>query len=83
MDPDPCGADDHRCPQGFGECDRPGSRTVKVLPLPHSDATSLTSGAWTNIPSQTDIPGSGGLDVLTDPSPNGTLRFHRIGVRVP
>ncbi|MEI6389903.1 MAG: hypothetical protein WCT12_02255 [Verrucomicrobiota bacterium] len=56
---------------------------MKVLPLPHSDATSLTSGAWTNIPSQTDIPGSGGLDVLTDPSPNGTPRFHRIGVRVP
>ena len=54
---------------------------MKVLPLPHSDATSLTSGAWTNIPSQTDIPGSGGLDVLTDPSPNGTPRFHRITTR--
>ncbi|MEI6395355.1 MAG: DUF1566 domain-containing protein, partial [Verrucomicrobiota bacterium] len=45
--------------------------------------TNLTSGAWMNVPSQTDILGSGALDVLTDPSPNGTLRFHRIGVRVP
>jgi PKD repeat protein len=46
-------------------------------------ATNLTSGAWTNIPSQTDISGSGGVDALSDSSPADTQRFYRIGVRVP
>jgi hypothetical protein len=45
--------------------------------------TNLTSGALTNIPSQTDIPGSGGLDSLADPSPTGERLFYRIGVQVP
>ena len=45
--------------------------------------TNLTSGAWTNIPSQTDIPGSGGVDALTDAVSSGTQHFYRIGVRVP
>ena len=45
--------------------------------------TNLTSGMWTNIPSQTDIPGSGGMDKLTDPSPAGAQRFYRIGVHLP
>jgi hypothetical protein len=44
---------------------------------------NLTSGAWTNIPSQTGIPGSGGLDALTDPAPTGDQRFYRIGVSLP
>ncbi len=44
---------------------------------------NLTSGTWTNIPSQTDLPGSGGVDMLTDSSPADTQRFYRIGVRVP
>ncbi len=45
--------------------------------------TNLTSGAWTNIPSQTNIPGSGGVDRLIDPETAGTPRFYRLGVRVP
>lgn len=45
--------------------------------------TNLTSGAWTNILSQTDIPGSGGVDVLTDPTPTTAQRFYRIGVALP
>ena len=45
--------------------------------------TNLASGVWTNIPSQTDLPGSGGVDMLTDSSPADTQRFYRIGVRVP
>ena len=44
--------------------------------------TNLTSGALTNILSQTDIPGSGGLDSLADPSPTGERLFYRIGVQV-
>jgi len=45
--------------------------------------TNLISGGWTNIPSQADVRGSGGLDTLTDPSPSSGQRFYRIGVRVP
>ena len=46
-------------------------------------STNLTSGSWMNIPTQTDIPGSGGVDTLTDPSPTGTQRFYRVGVSLP
>jgi hypothetical protein len=45
--------------------------------------TNLTSGGWTNMPPRTDLPGSGGVDTLTDPSPTGEQRFYRIGVRLP
>ncbi len=45
--------------------------------------TNLTSGAWTNIPSQTDIPGSGSVDGRLDPEIASTPRFYRLGVRVP
>ena len=44
--------------------------------------TNLTSGSWTNIPTQTDISGSGGVDTLTDPSPTDTQRFYRLGVNL-
>ncbi len=46
-------------------------------------ATNLISGVWTNIPSQTDVPGSGGRDALADPSPSDRQRFYRIGVHLP
>jgi PKD repeat protein len=46
-------------------------------------ATDLTSGAWTPVPSQIDVPGSGGVDSLTDPSPSGAQQFYRVGVRLP
>jgi hypothetical protein len=45
--------------------------------------TNLASGSWTNIPSQTGIPGSGGVDVLGDPTSAGVQRFYRIGVQLP
>ncbi len=45
--------------------------------------TNLSAGVWTNLSSQADIPGSGGVDGLTDPSPPGAQRFYRIGVRLP
>jgi hypothetical protein len=44
---------------------------------------NLDSGSWMNIPTQTDILGSGGVDTLTDPSPTGTQRFYRVGVSLP
>lgn len=43
----------------------------------------LASGLWTAIPSQTNIPGSGGTDALSDPSPTGIERFYRVGVKPP
>ncbi len=45
--------------------------------------TNLTSGAWTNLATQTAIPGSGRVDALTDPTPTGKQRFYRVGVRLP
>ena len=45
--------------------------------------TNLTFGAWTSVPSQTGISGGDGVGVLTDPSPAGTYRYYRIGVRLP
>jgi hypothetical protein len=43
-------------------------------------ATNLTFGVWTNIPSQTGVPGSGGMDTLTDPASTDIQRFYRLGV---
>jgi hypothetical protein len=45
--------------------------------------TDLTSGVRTNLPAQTSIPGSGGVDALTDSSPSGAQRFYRLGVCLP
>ena len=45
--------------------------------------TNLDSATWTNVPTQTDISGSGGTDTLSDPSATDTERFYRLGVRVP
>ena len=42
----------------------------------------LSPGVWTNVPSQTDIPGSGGVDLLTDSLPTGESHLYRIGVRL-
>jgi hypothetical protein len=46
-------------------------------------ATNLSTAGWASVPSQTDIPGSGGLDALADPSPAGESRFYRVGVWLP
>ncbi len=45
--------------------------------------TNLTSGGWISVPLQTDVPGSGAVDTLTDPSPTDTQRFYRLGVSLP
>lgn len=45
--------------------------------------TDLLSGTWTAIPSQTGITGSGGIDFLTDSSPQVAQRFYRVGVQIP
>jgi hypothetical protein len=45
--------------------------------------TNLASGVWTNVPSQTDIPGIGGADALTDPSSTDSQRFYRIDAHLP
>jgi len=45
--------------------------------------TNLTSGVWNSISSQTNIPGSGGVDSLSDTAPGDAHRFYRISVRVP
>lgn len=44
---------------------------------------SLDLGSWTNVPSQTDIQGSGGVETLTDPLPAAETRFYRVEVRLP
>jgi hypothetical protein len=46
-------------------------------------STNLTSGAWTNIPSQTGITGNGGADDLIDSLPASTPCFYRVGVGLP
>ena len=45
--------------------------------------SNFVTGAWTNIPSQTDISGNGGVAHLADPYPAGAQRAYRIGVRLP
>jgi hypothetical protein len=45
-------------------------------------ATNLVSAVWTNVPGQIDVPGSGGMDALTDAT-NGAPKFYRLGVRAP
>ena len=47
-------------------------------------STDLVSGTWTAVSSQTNIPGTGGVETLTDPAPvNLTKEFYRVGVTVP
>ena len=46
-------------------------------------STNLTSGVWTNVPSQTGITGNGGADDLIDSLPAATPCFYRVGVGLP
>lgn len=45
--------------------------------------TNLVLGGWTNVPTQTAVAGSGGVDKLTDPRPSPEQRLYRIGVQAP
>jgi len=49
--------------------------------LMHADTPSAPT--WGNVGSQTDIPGTGGIQTLTDPNPSGQERFYRIHVKLP
>lgn len=44
--------------------------------------TNLTGGAWTNVLGQTDVPGTGGLQSLTDTNTRPRA-FYRLGVKLP
>ena len=44
--------------------------------------TNVVPVVWAEVPGQVDVPGSGGLDALTDTT-NGLRRFYRLGVRAP
>jgi len=46
-------------------------------------STNLAFGVWTPVSSQTNIPGSGGVDSLMDTDTGSPQRFYRIGVVVP
>jgi hypothetical protein len=45
-------------------------------------ATNLVPAIWAEVPGQIDVPGSGGMDALTDAT-NGAPKFYRLGVRAP
>jgi len=45
-------------------------------------ATNLANGVWSNVPTQTSVPGAGGLMTLSETNPAATL-FYRVGVQVP
>ena len=45
--------------------------------------TNLATGVWHLVSSQTNIPGSGGVDSLNDANTGSAQRFYRIGVQLP
>jgi hypothetical protein len=45
-------------------------------------ATNLIPAVWADVPGQVDVPGSGGMDTLTDAA-NGVNKFYRISVSAP
>jgi hypothetical protein len=45
-------------------------------------APNLVPAVWADVPGQIDVPGSGGMDALTDVT-NGAPKFYRLGVRAP
>ena len=45
-------------------------------------ATNLAEPKWTEVPSQTAVPGTGGLDALSDTT-SAPGKFYKVGVSVP
>lgn len=65
----------------------PSSRTISFQSSPDRLYTlqwceDLVAGLWQSVPGQTRIPGSGGLDALSDPKPQAAS-FYRIVVEEP
>ena len=48
-----------------------------------SYTTNLATGVWYLVSSQTNIPGSGGVDSLNDTNTGSAQRFYRLGVQLP
>ncbi len=44
--------------------------------------TSVSEVDWTEVPGQTTIPGTGGLDALSDTN-HAPAKYYKVGVRVP
>jgi hypothetical protein len=48
----------------------------------YADA-DLSTGTWSNVSGQANVPGTGGLLTLTNPSPANLPMFFRVGVQLP
>jgi PKD repeat protein len=45
--------------------------------------SDLEAESWLAVPTQSRVSGSGGIDSLADPSPQGPRRFYRVGAQLP
>ncbi len=57
------------------------SSSNRVYTLYYTDA--FNSGVWSNIPTATSVPGTGGLQTLIDPATNLTHRTYKVMVQLP
>ena len=74
-------------PLAYKQASSPSSRTISFQSSPDRLYTlqwceDLVAGLWQSVPGQTRIPGSGGLDALSDPKPQDAS-FYRIVVEEP
>ena len=81
------GAYERQEPLAYKQASSPSSRTISFQSSPDRLYTlqwceDLVAGLWQSVPGQTRIPGSGGLDALSDPKPQDAS-FYRIVVEEP
>ena len=55
---------------------------LAVVSVELESCPDLSTGPWTPVSGQTDIPGTGGLLTLSDAN-GGPSRFYRVSVRMP
>ena len=83
-DTDPTNALSYFRIRGFPHSGSPGvtflSSTSRLYTLYGAD--DIRTNGWTNLPSQTDVPGAG-TNVLTDDAGSRTQRYYRVGVQLP